>query len=292
MDKKVLVTGATGFIGEYVVNALLEQGVLVVATGRSEDRLNDMSWADAVTCVPLDMDLPPDDLFDVLGQPTHCIHLAWGGLSNYRAQTHLTEELPKNEAFLFRLVDRGLKHLLVTGTCLEYGMIEGGLNESLTPKPDNCYAEAKDRLRRALEPYTSKAGCLLKWARIFYLYGEGQNPRSLFAQLDRALEEGADSFDMSGGEQVRDYLHVQQVADYIVRIALDEEFAGIVNVCSGREVQLRHLVQEYLDKRGASTRLNLGIYPYPDWEPFRFWGSNEQLLKRFGPPIKIQTNKI
>lgn len=286
MDKRVLVTGATGFIGGYVVKTLLQRGLFVIATGCDESKLNDMPWAHMATCVALDMDSLPDDLFDVLQQPTHCIHLAWGGLSNYRAETHLTEELPKNEAFLSRLIDGGLKQLLVAGTCLEYGMIEGELDETIPPRPNNCYAEAKNRLRLTLQSYASETDCLLKWARIFYLYGEGQNPRSLFAQLDRALEEGAESFDMSGGEQVRDYLHVRQVADYIVRIALDDAFAGIVNVCSGREIQLRHLVQEYLDKRVSSTRLNLGIYPYPDWEPFRFWGSNKKLLERFGSPVE------
>jgi hypothetical protein len=82
---------------------------------------------------------------------------------------------------------------------------------------------------------------------------------------------------MSGGLQERDYLPVGKVADYIVEIALQQEVAGIINCCSGQPVTVKELVKDYLLQRQARISLNLGYYPYPDYEPMRFWGKNDKL---------------
>jgi dTDP-6-deoxy-L-talose 4-dehydrogenase (NAD+) len=104
------------------------------------------------------------------------------------------------------------------------------------------------------------------------MYGPGQNEKSLVAQLESALAAEAAVFNMSGGEQVRDFLPVERMAEYIVCAALQQEVTGIINCCSGRPVTVRQFVEEYLAARGISIRLNLGYYPYPDYEPMRFWG--------------------
>jgi len=82
---------------------------------------------------------------------------------------------------------------------------------------------------------------------------------------------------MSGGQQIRDYLPVKEVAASLVDILLHPTHTGIVNICSGRNETLSQLVREYIKRQGASIELNLGVHPYPDWEPFRFWGSTQTL---------------
>lgn len=273
----ILVTGATGFIGRHVVRALLDLGLPVTATARDEARARTMEWFPEVCFVPLDLAAPSPRLFERLGRPERCLHLAWGGLPNYRDAFHLETNLPLHRAFLDQLLGEGLRHLLVTGTCLEYGMREGCLAEDMEPAPDNPYAQAKDQLRRHLEQAAVRAGARLQWVRLFYLFGPGQNPRSLLAQLDRAIGEGRDSFDMSGGEQSRDYLPVDVAAARLARIALQGEVAGIINCCSGRPITVKNLVLRRLRQRNASLRLNLGVYPYPDWEPMHFWGDDAKL---------------
>ena len=109
------------------------------------------------------------------------------------------------------------------------------------------------------------------------MYGKGQNPKSLFSQLDKAIEEGQTTFNMSGGEQVRDYLPVEYVAKYIVAIAMQQGVVGVINCCSGKPVKLKDLVIDYLKKNGYDISLNLGYYPYPDYEPMEFWGNNKKL---------------
>ncbi|WP_027176121.1 NAD-dependent epimerase/dehydratase family protein [Desulfovibrio aminophilus] len=276
---RVLITGATGFIGRYVVAALLDLGVPVIAASRSRERAEAMPWFGRVDWRPLDLAVPSSDPFQTLGRPDRCLHLAWSGLPDYRGAHHLEENLPQSLAFLRTLLAGGLRRLLVAGTCFEYGLQEGEFSEDIETRPENAYGRAKDALRRALEPAAAAVGATLQWARLFYMYGPGQNPNSLFSQLDRALDEGRASFDMSGGEQVRDFLPVERLAGYLARVALQDEVAGVINVCSGEPATVRELVQAHVAERGAALTLNLGVYPYPDWEPFRFWGNTAKLQR-------------
>lgn len=227
----------------------------------------------------MDLATPPGNLFEALGSPTHCIHLAWPGLPNYKSDCHLLEGLPQSRKVLSKLIDGGLEHLLVTGTCLEYGMQEGELSEETNPEPSTPYAVAKDRLRYILEQSTLNTNVHMQWARLFYMYGPGQPSHSLFAQLQQAIATRQKEFPMSGGEQIRDYLPVKTVAEILVALAHHPSFTGIINVCSGKSIRLRDLVQGYVDKTHASIKLKLGVYPYPEWEPFRFWGSTAKLAQ-------------
>lgn len=274
---RVLVTGATGFLGNHVVNELVKRGIPVVATGRDQDKLDNAGWPDSVERISFDLANSHEGVFDIFHNPSHCIHLAWSGLPNYNSETHMTECLPQSRSFLFDMINGGLQHLLVTGTCFEYGMQEGELDELTESKPSNPYGKAKDRLRQELESLVSGKPTRLQWARIFYMYGAGQGEKSLFAQLQKALDDGETTFDMSGGQQIRDFLPVEEVAEALVDIICHPTHSGVVNVCSGRSLVLQSLIQEYLQKRSASIKLNLGVYPYPDWEPFRFWGNAELL---------------
>ena len=108
-----------------------------------------------------------------------------------------------------------------------------------------------------------------------------QNPNSLLSQLNRALQNGDAVFNMSGGEQVRDYLPVEKVAVYIVSIALQQSVTGIINCCSGKGITVKELVQNYLKVKNKSIHLNLGFYPYTDYEPMSFWGDDGKLNKIF-----------
>ena len=274
--KKILVTGATGFIGVYVIGQLLRRGFHVIASSAHPEKARTTPWYDQVEYIPLDLqDLRPGtDYFAYFGRPDSLIHLAWEGLPNYKADFHLGSNYPRHAAFLAGLVRQGLNDITVAGTCLEYGMQEGSLSEDMPALPANPYAMAKDQLRRSLEGLQQETPFTLKWVRLFYMFGKGQNPNSLLSQLDRALGAGEKVFDMSGGEQVRDFLPVEKVAEYLVRIALQREVTGIINCCSGQPITVKELVENYLQKKGSNINLNLGHYPYPDHEPFRFWGDN------------------
>ena len=272
---KVLVTGATGFIGRHLVPSLLERGHTVTAVGRdvARARARNFPWFDQVRFIAFDIhgqDLGAADRFEA---QEAVIHLAWSGLPNYQALFHFERNLPADYRFLKTLVERGISQLLVAGSCLEYGLENGSLSEELPTQPANPYALAKDTLRKFLETLQTREAFTLQWARLFYMHGPGQNANSLLAQLDRAIESGEVNFNMSGGEQLRDYLPVEKVARRLVVLLEHPECEGAVNVCSGKPVSVRRLVEQYLAERGAVMHLNLGYYPYPDHEPMAFWGN-------------------
>ena len=141
-----------------------------------------------------------------------CIHLGWGGLPNYKSLHHFEDQLPAQFKFLKRTIAGGLRTLLVAGTCLEYGMRSGRLSEELEPQPTTPYGFAKDSLRRQLRYLQGVEPFQLVWARLFYLYGPGQAPTSLYPQIAAAATRGDEAFNMSGGEQIRDYLPVETAA--------------------------------------------------------------------------------
>jgi len=109
------------------------------------------------------------------------------------------------------------------------------------------------------------------------MYGAGQNFKSLIPQLDAALEAGASVFNMSGGEQTRDFMPVTAVADAIVKVALQQEVTGIINISSNQPVTVKQFVLDHLRSKNRKIQLNLGFYPYPDFEPMHFWGDNSKL---------------
>lgn len=277
--KKVLVTGATGFIGNYVVAELLKRGIGVIATSFSEEKVHSKSWYPHVSYIPFDLRSFSStiDCFLLFQRPDLMIHLAWEGLPNYKSEFHLTENLPAHERFVTNLVENGLQDITVTGTCFEYGMKEGELSEDMPATPANAYALAKDKLRRALEKLNEQYPFSFKWVRLFYMYGAGQSPNSLLSQLEQAIERGDPVFNMSPGDQLRDYLPVETVAAYIVDIAMQNEVGGIVNCCSGMPVMVKDVVKDYLVRHNAHIKLNTGYYPYSDIEPRNFWGNSAKL---------------
>jgi nucleoside-diphosphate-sugar epimerase len=273
---KVALTGASGFIGRHILVELASYPVEVTAVTRDAAKL--ASVGKDVRVVELDLGSPHVDDYKRLNRPDMLIHLAWDGLPNYNSLHHFETELPRQYLFLKGLVEAGLPSLLVTGTCFEYGMQSGALSEELTPLPNNPYGYAKDALRRQLEFLRGKHSFALTWARLFYMYGEGQSVTSLYPKLKEAVLRGDNVFNMSGGEQLRDYLPVNKVAAALVALALRQADIGIVNICSGKPVSVRTLVEGWLRENGWDIKLNLGHYPYPDYEPMEFWGNSLKLL--------------
>jgi nucleoside-diphosphate-sugar epimerase len=271
----IAVTGANGFIGKHVVAELQHRSLPATLVMRTADRVQHFSSTDNIAI--LDLANPPVDAYQLMGCPDTLIHLAWGGLPNYNSLHHFEEELPTQYQFLKMLVKSGLKNLLVAGTCFEYGMQSGLLTEETIARPTNPYGFAKDTLRCQLEYLQQIVPFNLTWTRLFYVYGKGQTENSLLIQLTRASERGDKVFNMSGGEQLRDFISVSEVAKHLVSLATMIRPQGVINVCSGKPISVRRLVENWIAENNWSIDLNLGYYPYPSHEPMAFWGDRQKL---------------
>jgi nucleoside-diphosphate-sugar epimerase len=279
---KVLVTGATGFVGRHLVAALLARGCEVRAVARNADSAAQQPWINAVEFVAADIHAADLDLAALTYGVDALAHLAWPGLPNYQALFHFEHNRMADYRFIKGAVEAGVSQVLVTGTCFEYGLQSGPLSEQTDTRPSNPYGLAKNTLRLFLENLQRQQPFTLQWARLFYLHGEGQNANSLLAALDRAIEAGDDSFNMSAGEQLRDYLAIDTAAGYLAAILQQREFDGVINCCSGQPISVRALVEQRLREHDASICLKLGHYPYPTHEPMAFWGLADRLQQLLG----------
>lgn len=141
---KILVTGATGFVGKYVIQELLATSHQIVIAGRNVPVTTE--WRNAgIAFKELDIDNinPSLNYFSYFEKPDILIHLAWQGLPNYTQLFHFEKNLPTHYYFIKNLVSNGLQHLTIAGTCFEYGMQQGELREDFASLPDNAYALAK-----------------------------------------------------------------------------------------------------------------------------------------------------
>lgn len=271
---KIAVTGASGFIGRHVLTELSKHPHTIIAVTRDAARLRE--WQYPINVVEMDISKPATDFFERMGRPDVLIHLAWDGLPNYKSLHHFETELPRQYEFIKGMVKEGLKSLLITGTCFEYGMQSGSLAADLEAKPNNPYGFAKDALRKQLEFLKLTNEFNFTWARLFYMYGEGQSSTSLYSLLQEAVKRGDKVFNMSGGEQLRDYLPVSEVARQLLQLAIKRRDIGLINICSGKPISLRRLVEQWVEDNDCSIKLNLGYYPYPDYEPMAFWGESAE----------------
>ena len=221
--------------------------------------------------------LDPSSWQTLLNQnPTHAILLSWPGLPNYQEPFHVTRNLPACVELIEQLAAAGLQRLVVAGTCYEYGLQNGPLKEDQFTDPANCYAIAKDSLRRVIASRITQQGLQWCWARIFYPYGNGQNPKSLLPSLLKALETREESFPMGSGRQLRDFIDVQEVARQLLTLAMHQDAAGIYNVGSGMPRSVLEMAEEAVEAHGGNIRLKRGVYQDRSDEPLAFWAHTDK----------------
>jgi nucleoside-diphosphate-sugar epimerase len=256
--KRVLLTGASGFIGSHCVAPLRARGYEVVATYRQRPPVP----ADGVRWVCADL-LDRADMRRVLDEerPSHLLHLAWyvepGAMIGHKdniAWAAASIEL------LARFHEQGGSRVVMGGSCYEYDWRFGYCTEGLTPcRPDTLYGAAKHGLAETLLGYCAATGLSGAWARMFFLYGPNENPKRLVPSVILSLLRGEEARS-SHGEQIRDYMHVQDVADGTVAL-LDSEARGAFNIATGRAVTIRHIVERLGEITGRTDLLRIGAFP-------------------------------
>lgn len=205
------------------------------------------------------------------------IFLTWRNLPNYNEPFHITENLIDSIKFIKYILQKNISKLIITGTCYEYGLQNGMLSEDSNPEPLNSYSLAKDCLRKLTQCLCTELETEFLWLRIFYPYGKGQNPNSLIPSLERAIENKEESFNLSKGNQIRDFIKVEDVAQIILKLTDSPKANGIYNVGSGKPISIKDFIKAYIKRKDSDIKLNFGYYPERKNEPNAFWADTQKL---------------
>lgn len=268
-SQPIYLTGGTGFVGRHIAEALLKGGFELIALVREEAKARSLQKLAGATVIRASI---PDDGGFEFPPESVLIHAAWGEVHDVLSLTHLEQHYATHYQFIKHAVEQGVSKVIVTGTCFEYGLTYGPVSAHTQTNPNTPYATAKDFLHKSLRLLQKEARFALIWARLFYLYGEGQDSRAIIPLLDAALDRGEQTFNMSYGEQLLDYLPAGLVAEKIVKLIHFED--GTYNVCSGKPISLRRLLEQRMEERGRFANLRLGHYGYRPQDSLAIWGAD------------------
>jgi nucleoside-diphosphate-sugar epimerase len=277
--KRILVTGATGFIGRHVLKALDERGFEVHIVSRL---LADLSAKVPTHRIDLLSPSSPSALIRAV-RPTHLLHLAWQGKAsgalydapeNYR---WARASIALFHAFLLR----GGRRAVFAGSCAEYDWAHEILHETKTPSNARTdYGRAKNAAREGIQKMASDAGVSTAWARIFFTFGPHEPLGRLVSDVASSLAAG-EVVETTAGYQKRDYLYVADVAAALVALT-ESDLTGIINIASGESVTIRHIVELLGNLSGRSDLLAIGARNSPREEPNRLVADVTRLRNELG----------
>lgn len=266
---RVLVTGAGGYIGRHVVDALVARGSDVVATQLPGLELP--AERPGVRWVSV-------DIFDAgavaeagLTEVDAVVHLAWEAGFVHNDPVHMVR-LSDHFRFIDALVTAGVPRIAVLGTMHEVGYHEGAIDADTPTNPSSLYGIAKDALRRALTLRVAGTDTALQWLRCFYIFGDDARGQSIFGKLTRAAESGQKSFPFNSGKNVYDFVEVSDLGRQIAAVVSQGEVTGVVNCCSGEPRSLAEQVEWFIADRGLGIELEYGAFPDRPYDSPGVWG--------------------
>lgn len=261
--RRVIVTGASGFIGRHCLPLLNASKWEIHAVSHKiipdHDKITEIGIWHHVNLFDMEQ---VSRLLSVVN-PTHLLHLAWvtrpgeywTSIENFKwVQTSLD--------ILQKFIELGGQRFVSSGTCAEYDWNYGYCRENLTPlTPSTPYGICKKSLFELSQSLAQQTGTSAAWARIFFVYGPYEYQNRLIPSVIKALLK-QESANCSHGKQIRDFLFVKDVANALIQL-LTSQVVGAVNIGSGHPVPLDAIIFKIGEKIGMPDLIHLGAPPSP-----------------------------
>lgn len=277
---RILVTGASGFIGSAFAKLALDQGhevgglILPAETPPVHVPVSErMLWIRGTLA-----ELPWQAIETF--KPDACVHFAW------IATPGVYLESPENEQHLAwslnlarGLKNRGLGQFVGVGTCIEYKITNMPLVEDHTPvDPTTLYSRCKNALRETLEIEARQDGSLFCWGRVFYPYGVGEHPARLCSSLIQKLRRG-EKIVLKTPHSTKDYIYIEDLAAAIL-LTLEKKFQGTINWGTGQGLSVRQIADAVAGMLGRPELVEENSQPADD--PFSFVVADAERLRELG----------
>lgn len=270
---KVLITGADGYIGSHVVDVALSEGTEVTALAFSNTNINkNVNFISDY----IFQSNKPKELYQKLGAPDVIIHLAWRDGFNHNSDYHLGN-LNNHYNFLREMIDSGCQNISVMGTQHEIGFYEGEVDDNTPCNPSNMYGIAKNALRQAFLSYANGKIISAKWLRGFYIVGDKTRGKSIFSKIYQMETEGKVTFPFTSGMNQYDFINVDELAEQIVKSALQTKISGIINTCSGKPVALKDKVNEFIHENNFKIRPEYEMFPDRPYDSKIIYGNPDKI---------------
>ena len=269
---KILVTGANGYLGQGVVDALIKNGHHVVAADFSTRYVNEK--AERKECDLFSIENP----YEYFGKPDAVLHMAWRDGFVHYSEAHIAD-LPKHYHFLKAMVDAGVGKISVMGSMHEIGFYEGSINENTPCHPMSLYGIGKDALRNCVAMMTNGKATEWQWLRGYYIVGHSEFGNSIFSKITAAAKEGKTEFPFTMGQNQFDFIDYDQFCEQVAAAVGQNEINGIINICSGKPEKLADRVERFIKEHNYQIKLNYGAFPDRPYDSKAVWGDNKKIMK-------------
>ena len=273
MSKKILLTGATGFVGYKVFTNLNQNNFSIRAIVRNNKKkfIEENKLSTDLIIV--------DDLFNKSEDwwTEQCkgidtiIHTAWyTEPGKYLQSTKNIDCLIGSLNLAKGAIKAGVRRFVGVGTCFEYDLNVNDVSITTPLKPKSLYSNSKVALFSILSELLKKESMEFVWCRLFYLFGDGEDDRRLVPYIHNQLSKNK-NVELTSGKQIRDFLDVSDASEIIFNISINKH-QGPINICSGIPITIKELAEKIADKYGRRDLLKFGTRPENIVDPGRVVG--------------------
>ena len=267
---KYLVTGANGYLGQGIVEKILDYGGEVIATDLKCNHVD--IRAHVIECDLFKVNEP----YEYFGRPDVLVHLAWrdGFVHDSDAQI---EDLPKHYHFIKNMISSGIERIAVMGSMHEIGFYEGSINENTPCYPLNMYGIAKNALRDIVKVLSENYKIKYQWLRGYYIVGNSEYGNSIFSKITAAEKAKEKEFPFTLGQNQYDFIDYLEFCSQVAAAVTQDKINGIINIGSGRPEKLADRVEKFLSDNHYHIKLKYGAFPDRIYDSKAIWGDNKKI---------------